>query len=516
MPLSPPTSGTDQSSSGRAFPPPTRPRASVASAPSRSPFNSGEVILRTSDNEEFQVHTEGVLSKASPVFEGMFSIPQPPSDIPTQDSLPVIPESKHTIEPILRLLYYPVVDKSKIHDLHELDQIITVAKKYDMSSVVSQLSLTLEGFIRESPMQVFALACRHNLESVARRAASDSFHHVVPEEITPDTTWKETLPGKVYIRDMAEISSGAYYRLLRFFHRIPGSQNTSFCDPKLPAGLLASAPSGPSNPSISTPREPLEVYGVLYSRFSISADIVVHALNGTKFPAHMFMLTAASEEFCDMLSVLLDSSDLYLVEDDATLAVVLRSCYPGGGMLDPDTPLRLTASILKAAIKYKLSFLVDNAKRRMMEFVTSDPLGLYLEAIDFRWRSAARAAAVQLARIPLFDFYHARLEVVPAKYYQALLEFVFEYRRIHVKSFAHPNPSHQTQILEGSCWKIDGKDPRVEYGAEMRELFINFFNHSSRGSRCFGSLSSALKMYIDFERRLKKNLSMVRISSGLE
>ena len=64
------------------------------------PFNkpTADVILRSSDDVDFRVH-KVILAEASPVFEGMFSIPQPPaetppmapSDTPPVNGLAVVP-----------------------------------------------------------------------------------------------------------------------------------------------------------------------------------------------------------------------------------------------------------------------------------------------------------------------------------------------------------------------------------------------------------------------------------------
>lgn len=61
-----------------------------------------DVILRSSDEKEFRVH-KVILSHSSPVFQGMFGLPQPTESpqIPTIDVL----ESSDILEPFIQYLY---------------------------------------------------------------------------------------------------------------------------------------------------------------------------------------------------------------------------------------------------------------------------------------------------------------------------------------------------------------------------------------------------------------------------
>lgn len=62
-----------------------------------------DAILRSPDGKEFRVHRL-VLSLASPVFQGMFGLPQStnnPSEIPTID----IPKSSDILQPFIQYLY---------------------------------------------------------------------------------------------------------------------------------------------------------------------------------------------------------------------------------------------------------------------------------------------------------------------------------------------------------------------------------------------------------------------------
>lgn len=87
---------------------------------------TADIILRPSDAVDFRVH-KLILSEASPVFEGMFSIPQPSpstsstSDIPPVDGLAVVPfaETGATLLLILTICY-PIPDPPLVTLAHTL------------------------------------------------------------------------------------------------------------------------------------------------------------------------------------------------------------------------------------------------------------------------------------------------------------------------------------------------------------------------------------------------------------
>lgn len=128
------------------------------------------VILRTSDGVDFQAH-KSVLSIASPVFEGMFSINQPASDLALHDKNPIIEisEQSEVIEALLRLCY--PVQEPDLSSVAKITPVVAAAYKYEMESIMSRLKVPLRAFVTSSPLEVFALACRHHLEEIAREAA---------------------------------------------------------------------------------------------------------------------------------------------------------------------------------------------------------------------------------------------------------------------------------------------------------------------------------------------------------
>ena len=64
-------------------------------------FNApdADVVLRSSEGKEFRVHPL-ILSLGSPIFQGMFSLPQPTGPPPQTPSVDV-PESSDILQPFI-------------------------------------------------------------------------------------------------------------------------------------------------------------------------------------------------------------------------------------------------------------------------------------------------------------------------------------------------------------------------------------------------------------------------------
>ena len=127
-----------------------------------------DAVLRSSDGKEFRVHRL-ILGLASPVFQDMFSLPQPiepPSHIPTIDVL----ESSDVLEPFIQYLY-PCAPP-KVLDLSMWTALYIVADKYNAEVVMDPLrDMLIPRFLTTSPLRVYALASHWSLEEEAKIAA---------------------------------------------------------------------------------------------------------------------------------------------------------------------------------------------------------------------------------------------------------------------------------------------------------------------------------------------------------
>ena len=128
-----------------------------------------DAILRSLDGKEFHVHRL-ILCLASPVFAGMFSLPQPterPSQIPTID----FPESSAILQPLIQYLYPR--SPPTIPDLPMWEALYTTADKYSVE-VVTQLlrKMLVHRFLETSPFRVYALASLWGFEDIAKIAST--------------------------------------------------------------------------------------------------------------------------------------------------------------------------------------------------------------------------------------------------------------------------------------------------------------------------------------------------------
>ena len=131
-----------------------------------------DVILRAahgSDSRDFRVH-KIFLSFASPVFKGMFDIPQPPSA--TSSNIPIINiiDPPRAVDLILRFIYPsspPVVD-----DLTIISEAVSLADKYDIEVARPRIRPSLMKFAEAEPMRVYAIACRLGFEEEMKVASS--------------------------------------------------------------------------------------------------------------------------------------------------------------------------------------------------------------------------------------------------------------------------------------------------------------------------------------------------------
>ncbi|KAI0053815.1 hypothetical protein FA95DRAFT_1552320 [Auriscalpium vulgare] len=159
-----------------------------------------DVVLRSSgsDSSDFKVH-KCILAVASPFFRTMFTLPQgagKDADIPVIE----VAEYSTILETLLRFVY-PIQDPS-VSSLDELVPIMCAAAKYEMDAVIMRLRhlLLSKPFITSSPVRVYAIAARFELEDVAKVASSHTLSVNVLDSPLSD--------------DLKHITAYSYHRLL--------------------------------------------------------------------------------------------------------------------------------------------------------------------------------------------------------------------------------------------------------------------------------------------------------------
>jgi len=187
--------------------------AMPSSAPSPFDREDADVILRTSDNVEFRVHRITLLM-ASSVFDTMLNLPQSsdPSDLKAVD----VTEDSRTMETLLRVCY-PVAEPS-IRVVEDARSVLDAALKYDIDQAIASAKKWLFALITNDPLRIYAIACRHGFEDMARTAALKAI--------------KQQAIADVYIPEFEEISAGCYHRLLQYQRgRLPDAAHFLFCHP---------------------------------------------------------------------------------------------------------------------------------------------------------------------------------------------------------------------------------------------------------------------------------------------
>lgn len=134
--------------------------------------SDSDTLLLSSDDIKFCVH-RCILAAASPFFEHMFELPQPPADPANEERRPVISMSEpgSTVERLLHFVY--PVPHPTISSLDDFVTILGVAVKYEFLGVISSLrkQLISPAFLRDNPVRVFSIASRYELEYEAQVAS---------------------------------------------------------------------------------------------------------------------------------------------------------------------------------------------------------------------------------------------------------------------------------------------------------------------------------------------------------
>ena len=145
-----------------------------------APFDvaHADVVLQSSDGRNFPMYKID-LARSSPVFGGMFALPQPlgPVTEPTENhmgGLPIIPVSE-TADVLHILLQFCLPHSKPVAKLAE-DLLLTArvlegARKYQMEPAAAAACDALAGMAKREPLRVYATACLLGAEPLARTAA---------------------------------------------------------------------------------------------------------------------------------------------------------------------------------------------------------------------------------------------------------------------------------------------------------------------------------------------------------
>ncbi|GJE90671.1 hypothetical protein PsYK624_068150 [Phanerochaete sordida] len=147
----------------------------MQAAPPPFVFNiaHADIIIRSSDGKDFPMYRVD-LARSSPVFETMFSLPQPDSSDPQsalENGLPVVDltESADVLQVLLR--FYLPRPPPTLNDLAMVVHVLEGARKYELAAAEDASIRMLEAAAEREPLRVYAIACHFGLQPLARRAA---------------------------------------------------------------------------------------------------------------------------------------------------------------------------------------------------------------------------------------------------------------------------------------------------------------------------------------------------------
>ena len=166
----------------------------MSSSPYTFDSPDADVILRAPLDPDDPVSTEfkdfyahkTILSTASPLFNDMFSLPQPPPPPGGHADLPVIPvmDPAEIFETFLRLIY--PIEPPSITSLQTVDALSQLSMKYMADCVHSRLKHTLVSpfFLENDPIWVYVIACRMGLEEEAKLAIRHTYQFNILQSIS--------------------------------------------------------------------------------------------------------------------------------------------------------------------------------------------------------------------------------------------------------------------------------------------------------------------------------------------
>ncbi|CCM01671.1 uncharacterized protein FIBRA_03734 [Fibroporia radiculosa] len=462
--------------------------------------NNADVILRSSDNINFYCHKK-VLSKCSPFFATMFSLPQ----TETEELLPMgfqsqcaeacrptlgadvvimpidVTEDARALESLLRACYR-ITAQIPTFDLSPKDvrPLIEATRKYEMDDAVIRLILRrLLDLVKHHPLVVYAAACTLDIEYIARCAASTFVRAVLAKHSNGKS---RILPCffDAYVDDLDDLPAGAYFRLLFICSRRVYTFDLSspvcpqFCQPL--ARMTVPPPSLPITHPFSDPAK---------------GDIIFQTSCGARLYVYRQIIILASpilaQEIEGAPAAPLGSHSVVHLPgsvDGHSFSMLLQFCYPMG---DPDIKdLSEAEHLLELAKHYQITRAAEAARRKFRESIGDDPFRVFFTAARYGWVEETEEAAIHAVYQPR-DYYVGAMEDVPARIYRRLLVFRQRCRK-EIFRFT----SHQQQLLHqpgeamALYWSKDDVNPfcidtgfwlqihkRLYKAANSRDVFLD-------------------------------------------
>lgn len=400
------------------FTSPVDPLAVFKSSPNHTPVGypfdnpiKSDVALRSSDSKTFYVY-RNILEIASPFFANLFTIKQPPQ---TPFFTPAIDvsETSRTLDCLLRMCY-PVADPTFI-SVAEVDDVMRAAVKYGIKFVIESCTKSLHSHVHGAPLQVFAVACHHQKEVLAKAAATRWREVLRPGTVSAATQWEATPAARSYLDALSGLSAAHFFRLLKYL--ITGQNSIAFCTPDVPTKA--------EPPSFVFPHYP-------------DADLILQSYDNLYFRVHKVILSVTSKTLGDAVqsttTQLFDGKEWPVCNiplNSTILCLLLRLTYPGGWGADLDSvDVWTLGSVLSAAKRYDIPNAVAYLSMKISEHRNPNPLEVYFIAQQNDLLSEAREAAKLASAQSLLQLYTPRMEEIDVSLFYRLLKFRHAFRAL--------------------------------------------------------------------------------------
>lgn len=411
--------------------------------PAHAPFNrkDADLIIRTADNIDFFVH-KPILCIASPVFENLINNPTLFTQSTASDGHPVmpVPDDSRILNALLRFCY--PTPRPAFSTLPEVRDVLDSASKYDIALAIDALQELLVTYAEDFGLEVYCIACRNNLEEVARIAA---------EFAVREPFWE------TYVPEIETITAGAYWKLLAYYWDSEKAKRRTkkMKSPQLGWRNLDSRQSAPStkppSPAPSTANFPFDA--------TSDGDVFLSSCDGVQFRAHRIILATSSLFFKDMFSLPQQISDdqlpiVHFTESCETLDSLLRTIYP---VDEPDLKLvQDIESVLEAAIKYDIPKGISIMKRKLISCATKEPIRVFMIACRNRLADVAKAAAEASLRRPILYSFERGSMVLPiwdlVEIPAGILHRLIEYQ-MHCSQMVEKEMSDLKWVKDDFQWK---------------------------------------------------------------
>jgi BTB/POZ domain-containing protein len=151
-----------------------------------------DIILQLLDLIDFCVHKSALVA-SSPLFDDMFTLPQPP-DNTSPDKLLVVhlSEDAEVLNSLVSMLY-PVPPEMP-YTINKILALLAATEKYDMSVVLSSIHMEIDqrGLLSSTPADVFhvyAIVCNRGLVPEMASLAHLSLGHPLTFKTLGDVLW---------------------------------------------------------------------------------------------------------------------------------------------------------------------------------------------------------------------------------------------------------------------------------------------------------------------------------------